>query len=82
MKNIENNNNANTYTVSAKTARYMDMLKRLVAIQSEVVNFVIEEGIEDTRNDIAEPIGDAVKMLGTYINEHIYENLLTGNTEI
>lgn len=75
-------NTESVYSVSAKTTRCMDMLKKLVAIQGEVINFVMEEGYDNSANDIAEPIGDAVKMLGSIINEQIYENLIAGKEVI
>ena len=66
------------YLVSAKTVRCINMLKKLIAVQGEVINFVMEEGYDSSANDVAEPIGDAVKMLGSIINEQIYENLIEG----
>lgn len=75
-------NTESVYSVSAKTARCMDMLKKLIAVQGEVINFVMEEGYDNSANDIAEPIGDTVKMLGSIINEQIYENLIAGKEVI
>lgn len=83
MKNIENNNNASIYTVSAKTARCMDMLKKLVAVQSETISFALNDGMGDeVANDIAEPIGDAIKALGKHLDARIYERVIEGCTEI
>lgn len=83
MKNIENNNNVSTYTVSAKTARCMDMLKKLVAVQSETISFALNDGMGDeAANDIAEPIGNAIKALGKHLDARIYERVIEGCMEI
>jgi hypothetical protein len=76
-------NTESVYSVSAKTARCMDMLKKLVAVQSETISFALNDGMGDeVANDIAEPIGEAIKALGKHLDARIYERVIEGCTEI
>lgn len=80
---MKENNTESVYTVSAKTARYMDMLSKLTAAQSEVIDFLMEEGLNDDAIDaVAQPVGEAAKEMQKLLNERINERLIEGCTEI
>lgn len=81
-KNNIKNNNSSVFTVNAKTARYIEMLQKLIKTQKDVMEFLLEDGAEEAANTVAEPIGNSVKALGAFICAHIYDRIIEGDTDI
>lgn len=75
-------NTESVYSVSAKTARYMEMLQKLIKTQKEVMDFLLVEGEENAANTVAESIGKSIKALGAFLCAHIYDRIIEGDTEI
>lgn len=77
-------NNKNQFTVSDKTARCIELLRKLVKTQGEVMDFLRVENLNDTKESDAfcENTGEAIKALGSIMHESIYCNIITEQDEI
>ena len=79
-----NNNSESVYTVSEETSRCINVLKKLISVQEETLNFLTQQGISDSREGemFAENMGIAVSQFRGILQDGIYDKIINGEFEL
>lgn len=79
-----NNNSESVYTVSEETSRCINVLKKLIAVQEETLNFLTQQGVSDSREGemFAENMGIAVSQFRGILQDGIYDKIINGEFEL
>jgi uncharacterized metal-binding protein len=79
-----NNNSESVYIISEETSRCINVLKKLIAVQEETLNFLTQQGISDSREGemFAENMGIAVSQFRGILQDGIYDKIINGEFEL